>query len=53
MMKDNKEKKITAESLLGLFRDHFEDETGTKIDFRKHQIYWIPEIRYEGKSPEN
>ncbi|MED6317201.1 MAG: hypothetical protein VYA60_08145 [Pseudomonadota bacterium] len=37
MMKDNKEKKITAESLLGLFRDHFEDETGTKIDFRKHQ----------------
>lgn len=36
-MKDNKERKITAESLILLFRAHFEDETGIKLDFRSHQ----------------
>lgn len=36
-MKDNKQKKPTAESLMILFRDYFEDETGIKLDFRSHQ----------------
>lgn len=31
-------KKITENALVAQFKQHFEDKTGQKIDFRKHQF---------------
>lgn len=31
-------KKITENAMVAQFRQHFEDKTGQKIDFRKHQF---------------
>lgn len=33
----DKAKKMDTDDLIKLFKDTFEDETGSKIDFRKHQ----------------